>query len=59
LFIRQPEFLTTELISRIQKLLAGGHANWAVSISLVFEPQLETLLGGVEVRAEVVSLEVV
>ena len=51
-FIRQPEFLTTELIAGIQKLLADGHTRWVVSVVPVFGEQFRVLEDGFDVRAD-------
>lgn len=52
LFIRQPEFLTPELITAIQKVLTDGYANWVVGIAPAFGPPLEALWKGVDIHAD-------
>jgi hypothetical protein len=52
LFIRQPEFLTPELIAAIQKVLGNGYANWVVRVAPAFGPPLELLWKGINVHAD-------
>jgi hypothetical protein len=51
-FLRQPEFLTKELIAAIQNLLADGYTHWAVHIFAAFDPPLEILWKGIDIRAD-------
>ena len=55
LFIRQPEFLTPELIAVIQNVLSNGYADWVVGIAPAFGPPLEILWEGTNVRADSVE----
>lgn len=52
LFIRQPEFLTPELIAAIQNILSDGYTDWVVEIAPAFGPQFEVLWKGIEVYAD-------
>lgn len=51
-FLRQPEFLTTELITAIQNVLREGNADWVVNIFPAFGPPFEILWKGIDVRAD-------
>ncbi|MBX3503631.1 MAG: hypothetical protein KF889_29670 [Alphaproteobacteria bacterium] len=55
LFIRQPEFLTPELIAAIQNVLSNGYADWVVGIAPAFGPPLEILWKGIDVRVDSVE----
>lgn len=54
-FLRQPEFLTTELITGIQNVLRDGYSDWFVKIFPAFGPPFEILWKGIEVRADSVE----
>jgi hypothetical protein len=55
IFLRQPEFLTTELITEIQNVLRDGYSDWFVKIFPAFGPPFEILWKGIEVRADSVE----
>ncbi|MGE0420796.1 MAG: hypothetical protein AB7O88_00950 [Reyranellaceae bacterium] len=55
LFLRQPEFLTPELIADIQNVLRNGYADWVVRIAPAFGPPLEILWKGLHVRVDSVE----
>lgn len=57
LYIRQPEFLTAELIVAIQNVLRDGYAHWVVDVTPAFGPAFESLSDGIEVRADSVEEE--
>jgi hypothetical protein len=51
-FLRQPEFLTTELIMEIQNVLRDGYDHWVVGIFPDFGPPFEILWRGIDIRAD-------